>query len=86
MSNATYRKIMSRAMRLARVAAGKTQGELAAALGVTQAQVSRMESGENPWTVEAMGAACRFLGIAASDVTRVLDEHQPTVPREGRAA
>lgn len=71
MSKATYRKTIAKAMRLARTAARKTQADVAAVLGLSQVQVSRLEAGAHPWTVEAMRQACDFYGVRMSDVLAV---------------
>lgn len=45
-------------------AAGMTQGQLAAALGLTQASVSRKLSGERPWFTDELVGASRVLEIS----------------------
>lgn len=48
-------------VRLAREAAGLTQGELAAELGVTQSKVSKVEAGLLEYSPEEMSRLCRVL-------------------------
>lgn len=50
------------------VAAGMTQGQLAAAMGLTQAAVSRKMAGERPWFPADLEAAARVLGMTVGEL------------------
>lgn len=50
---------------------GKTQAQLAAALGMTQASASRRISGLSPWTPDELEATAAFLNVA---VGRLFEE------------
>lgn len=45
---------------------GLDQATLAAALGVSQAQASRLERGENTWSVAQMVTVAEALGVPAT--------------------
>ncbi|MFJ8935121.1 helix-turn-helix domain-containing protein [Streptomyces sp. NPDC102365] len=49
-------------------AAGESQTELAAALGVSQAQVSRRQSGTAAWSLADCDAVAAHYGISAHDL------------------
>lgn len=49
---------------------GLEQQELAAAVGISRSQISRMLAGNKHWDVDQLGAACDFLGLDVLDVLR----------------
>ena len=52
-------------MKIARKAAGLTQGELAARLDVYQKDISRWENGERTPSIEVFAKICKALGVSA---------------------
>lgn len=62
---------LSRAMKLARLKAGKTQAELAHATGRTQAYISKFERGQLRLDVADFIVFTRYLGV---DTHKMLDE------------
>lgn len=46
----------------------KTQTALAAALGITQPNVSKRLRGDTPWGIAEVYAAARFLGVSINDL------------------
>lgn len=53
---------------------GVRQGELAQAVGVTQATWSRIENGSSALTIEQLGMAAVRLGRAPSEILRLADQ------------
>lgn len=49
-------------------ATGESQTDLAVALGVSQAQVSRRQSGSAPWSLDACDAVAEHFGIDVLDL------------------
>lgn len=45
-----------------------TQAELAAALNLSQPSVSVRLTGQQPWTVDELAAAARYLGTSLADL------------------
>ncbi|WP_236688892.1 helix-turn-helix domain-containing protein [Clavibacter michiganensis] len=61
-------------MRRARVARGLSQGEFAAACGLSRSYVSALEHGrENP-TLETVARVARALGLRSSDLIRKAED------------
>jgi transcriptional regulator with XRE-family HTH domain len=54
----------------ARERQGITQAELAAAVGISQSQVSNILAGRKPMTMSEMLDMCGALGLVASEVVR----------------
>lgn len=55
-----------------------TQAELAAAIGVTQTQMSARLRYDVPLTMDEVDAIARRLGVSPVDVVRAASEHRPT--------
>jgi transcriptional regulator with XRE-family HTH domain len=70
--NGFYRDL-GRAIRLARVAAGKTQVDLADHLGVSFQQIQKYESGSNRIPVEELVTTAAYLDIPLSELLALPD-------------
>lgn len=65
-------------------AAGESQTELAAALGVSQAQVSRRQSGTAAWSLADCEAVAAHYGITAHDLLAGPTRAVEALPAERR--
>ncbi|MPY30594.1 helix-turn-helix transcriptional regulator [Streptomyces adustus] len=65
-------------------AAGESQTELAAALGVSQAQVSRRQSGTAAWSLADCDAVAAYYGIDALDLLAGPTRAAESLPAERR--
>ncbi|PJM91813.1 helix-turn-helix domain-containing protein [Streptomyces sp. CB01373] len=65
-------------------AAGESQSELAAALGVSQAQVSRRQSGTAAWSLAGCDAVAAHYGIDALDLLAGPTRAAESLPAERR--
>lgn len=63
-----YNVAVGRALRVRRERKGTTQVDVARACGMSQANYSRLESGEIAITVENLRLACAAIGIRSSIV------------------
>lgn len=68
--NRTLRELLGRNLREARLKAGLTQKELAAAASTTEAFVSQVENGARNVTLETMERLAGALGAAVPDLLR----------------
>ena len=62
------RKTVGANIRRYRIAAGVSQEELAARMGVDQGYVSRLEAGQRNPTITTIGSAAEALGIPAENL------------------
>ncbi|MFE2716547.1 helix-turn-helix domain-containing protein [Streptomyces mirabilis] len=67
-------------------ATGESQTDLATALGVSQAQVSRRQSGAAAWSLADCDAVAAHYGIAALDLLAGPTQATESLPSERRRA
>jgi transcriptional regulator with XRE-family HTH domain len=65
-----HNRLLGLAVRDARARAQLSQHKLATMMGVSQSQISRMETGENAWDCGQLIKACAALGIDAGAILR----------------
>jgi transcriptional regulator with XRE-family HTH domain len=66
-------------------AAGETQRDLAAAIGVTQAQVSAKQRGVRPWSLKNLHYLAAHYGMAPADLLCGMDHAVRRLPAHRRA-
>lgn len=84
-SHPAYRALQA-ALRDARAAAGLTQAELGARLGVDVSVISRVESGDRRIDAVELVAYCGGLGVDAVELVRVVDLEVAREARKGGGA
>ncbi|MFE9680641.1 helix-turn-helix domain-containing protein [Streptomyces sp. NPDC006285] len=67
-------------------ATGESQADLAAALGVSQTQVSRRQSGEAAWSLAACDEVAAHYGIGALDLLAGPTRATESLPADRRRA
>lgn len=82
---------LARILRQARRSTGMTQVELAAAAGLSEQYISKMERGASGVSLNALFALSRVLHLTAADLVRLIEEEVernpgPPVPKRGKPA
>lgn len=78
-----YRSLVGQAVAQRRKQLGHGQAALASALGVTQANFSRLETGQSAFSVDQIADVARFLGTTPSDLLAVADDFGQKLQERG---
>ncbi len=73
----TYRLLLQKALREARIKAGLRQEEVAQRLGQPQSFVSKYETGERRLDLAELRDICEVLGVSLTDLVRKIEESNP---------
>ena len=65
---------MSKVLKLARIFHGKTQAEVASALGIAKSSISEIESGKRPLSLQTIRRYAQLVGIPASSLMFFMEE------------
>lgn len=79
----TYPSVIGGVLVKLREKIGLKQGDLAIAVGVTQATWSRIENGSSALTIEQLGLAAERLGKQPSEIVRLADEASKQLKIQG---
>lgn len=79
----TYPSLVGKLLAQRREQIGIKQGELAAALGMSQSAYSRWESGESVLNLAQLRNVCAQLGVAPAQVLQAADQYESLLHRQG---